>query len=428
MVLVIVASIVGIITAVIAVSKLVPPSLELYWRKRYNKNICSVIIKLRDKFIKDKYNVDPVDFTKPFLIEKGKETNPTYRTREDFVVFLLPSSSYKSVKNLDLDTLTLLLEWGVKKPIKDVLTYKGLDEEDANEIAIEEVKEFTETNLPETLVKKLRDVEYIKKKIIENQSTSLKGTLIRKNINKIKNVVRSNFKGNLKKKYDEYWKNQPAYNKLVENDVNEILKMVQKVKVIKDDYEVEDKEFKFGRSSKEKLIELKTAFLNSRKKFIQKVNQIDNRSEQILALILEYPGKYEMEMNKSFGIPQPTISIYSEVMVKNGLVIKDNFSTKGNYVFLYPRFSKVEIQKNLDRLKNYEVLFIDKLIVKKGEIFFECLKEVKVTFNLGRMNIKNYAGTKVITKARVEEDKSLSITWIGIYKPRTQQESLHRYI
>ena len=428
----------GIAAALVIVEAIFKPIRKVIDHRRirkYNKDVCGPVISMRNEFLEENYGADVKDL-KPFKIEK---TNGATSSVEDFVEFTLfrfhSNTYYKNTdKNLNLTAFNLIIDWGVKRTIKELFTHKGLPEEDADEISKAETEVFLESKIKGRLIPKDYIIRTLKTKLYQDTPTSPVRNFIRKNSGDVRSFVRENFKSvNLVDKYKVFLGSNKDYKKATKDDVDVIISGLQFRKNIKDDPGVDLRGIKptsFNRVTKENLKDLKKAFLKSRKDFIKKINSISNRSEQIYALILEYPGRYEVQMSTEFRVPQPTISIYCDQMEKDGFVIKDTYSTPGNYVYLYPRFTFAEMKLGASFLLNYEIVITGKLMKKRmGKYFLEGYKELELNLESIKFNLSNFLGCKLLLRGTLASDFSFSVILpFGIMEGKTKQKSLGSYV
>jgi len=396
--------------------------------KRFNNKYCIPISKERDPYLKQEYGIE-FEEPQPFLIGKTESEKPHTEEHDAYTLILLRSEYWKNAKDISLDALTLILLYGVRKPVLDELKKKGLDIETAEEISTQATQRFIE-RLDSKIVKSKSSKDRLKVKISENDTNSPKKEIIRKESERVKKLIRENYsKPGLKDKFNNYLANNREYTELMKDDVGEILKIKQRLRKIKEDSVIETvwgKEIKFGRHAKDKMTEIKAAFLSNHSTFIRRVKKIDCRSEQIFALILAYPGRYyELEMSRVFDIPQSTVSNYAERMDKDLFIIKDTYSAKGNYVYLFPYFTLEDIKWHIRLInKSGELALIGKIFEKKSIFSLEGYEELRL---LGD-RLSSYLGNRVFVRGKLNLDASLSISFISIIEPEGVQTSLPRFM
>jgi hypothetical protein len=427
----IVGAIVGVIAGFTAIylflDKTLPRIIDYFKLKKYNKHICSVIVELRNEYLEEIYDMNTAEDVKDFVIEKSHSGYQKPIEKEEFVAFAFPSSTYNSIKNLDLDGISLIIEWGIKREIRENLTKRGIDYEDADELAKEDTKDFVEKKLGK-VIKKRKSIEAIKTKVSREETVSVRRTYIKRNYTKIREVVRKSFNNNLKESYEKYMYNSKEYKDLIKTDITEIIKGVRARKSLREELDIRKAKGEgFNKNTTEKLIDLKKAFLTNRAAFIKRINAMSNRSEEIYSLILANPGLYELEMSNLFNIPQPTISIYCDEMSKKKFVIKDTFSTTGNYVYLYPLFTNEEIKENLNALMGYDIGIITKVRKKENIIYLELYDAFKIDLSSTNISdMERFLGCEVFLKVRFNKD-TITVLSVGVVKQKIKQEALTKY-
>jgi len=423
---VVLGAIAAAITIYMFLEKYTQRIIDYFRMRSFNRKFCDPLTLLRNETVEESYGIDPYHEFKDIKVEHGDSEKSEPIQREKFTAFVFSPRVYRDKNNFDLDAITILIEWGVKRPIRENLIKNGLEYDDADEIAIGDTKEIIEKTYG-TLIKKRKSIEELKSNISQQENTSTKRKFIKKNYDELRNIVRKNYNKNLKEEYNKYLHSNKEYQQITKNDVNEIIRGIKSKKIIKDELDVRGgKNQTFTRTTMDRLKDIKHAFLTNRNSFVKRVNEIGNRSEEIYCLILENPGLYEMEMSDRFDIPQPTISIYCEEMSKNELVIKDKYCTVGNIVYLYPHFNKEDILKYHKQLSGYEVAIIAKLLGKDNNVYLEEFDSFVLDKSLINMSLTGLIGYKLFLKVRID-DSRLILTSYGIVESKSKQESLKKF-
>ena len=417
--------ILGIIVSIgiiyLSLYKIIINIIEYKRRISFNRKICDPLVESRNEFLEENYGIDPYKEFKNIKVEKNSSNTTDKNEREDFTAVLFPSIFYQDLENLNLDAIAIIIDLGIKKPIRDKLMRKGLEYEEADEIANENSKEILESTA-KIIIKRRKSIEELKSKISQDENITIKRRFIKRNYDTIKKIIREKYHNNLKENFEKYLHSNKEYKELIKEDVSEIIKTIRTRREIKEELDVRGiKDQSFSRASIDKLLALKNSFLTN----IKRVNEIGNRSEEIYAIILENPGMYETEMKTRFGVPQPTISIYCEEMAKNNLVIKDRYSTIGNILFLYPKLSSEEINKHKESLEGYEIGVITRIVKKGNDIILEEYENFKINTNIIQLDASKYIGYKVFLKVKVE-NASMIILAFGVVE--TTQQSLKEFL
>ena len=342
---------------------------EKYHKKKFDRKVIDKQNEYSKQFLKDKFNITN---TKIFKVDTTIDT-----AQELDSTILIPLQGKNiSYNDCPLDVIEIILAY-IKNRIINELSKQDIIKPAVQCIAVLGAEEYFDRFIVgEGVISNSQSIDTIKQEN-ENSCSVENFKKFRKSYGKYHSMIKKKepaeeINNQIKK---EIW---PSHDDI--KTVKEILEEKEiDTPIITES--VEDDRIIFPDTSYVKIDRMKKARLKGIREFKEELQKSDiqYRSEQIFAYIIEKSGQYITEIAEESGIPMSTISRYITSMVESKIAIKNPTSQRGTYrKYVYPYFSEQEIIDNHNSLVGNEIAINGILCENEGRYFIKDYEKISL--------------------------------------------------